>query len=114
MSGPASQKIPPLEPNTYIDMEVSLAAPGSPGTYAGSWMLCANNKGMPVMFGEPIWVIVTVENAPTIFFGEPTLISGQQIPFTPLTSSQPEPGFGGGGNPGDGQQNSQDGSSMDM
>eukprot|EP01121_Diplochlamys_sp_Union-15-3_P009034 TRINITY_DN2439_c0_g2_i2.p1 TRINITY_DN2439_c0_g2~~TRINITY_DN2439_c0_g2_i2.p1 ORF type:complete len:206 (-),score=33.31 TRINITY_DN2439_c0_g2_i2:332-883(-) len=66
MGGPSSQKVPGLAPGTFYDITLNFMAPLKPGSYAGSWMMCASIKGMPVMFGEPIWVIISVEGY--IFF----------------------------------------------
>eukprot|EP01121_Diplochlamys_sp_Union-15-3_P009032 TRINITY_DN2439_c0_g1_i1.p1 TRINITY_DN2439_c0_g1~~TRINITY_DN2439_c0_g1_i1.p1 ORF type:complete len:284 (-),score=51.28 TRINITY_DN2439_c0_g1_i1:24-809(-) len=69
MGRPSSQRIPGLAPSTFHDITLSFIAPIKPGNYAGSWMLCANIKGMPVMFGEPIWVIISVEAGTVNPFG---------------------------------------------
>eukprot|EP00028_Trichosphaerium_sp_Am-I-7-wt_P000300 CAMPEP_0168529528 /NCGR_PEP_ID=MMETSP0405-20121227/13977_1 /TAXON_ID=498012 /ORGANISM="Trichosphaerium sp, Strain Am-I-7 wt" /LENGTH=179 /DNA_ID=CAMNT_0008553299 /DNA_START=200 /DNA_END=739 /DNA_ORIENTATION=+ len=61
MGGPQSEKMPQLAPGAHIDVEINFVAPPNPGTFAGSWMLsCDSGNGYPIMFGEPIWVTVSV------------------------------------------------------
>jgi len=89
LNGPDSQRVPALPPGQHIDMSVNLVTPPTAGTYAGSWMMCTNNNGMPIMFGEPIWVIVTVE-ADINPFQQP----GAQLGATPVNFPNPPNLFG--------------------
>ncbi|HEX9029796.1 MAG TPA: NBR1-Ig-like domain-containing protein [Anaerolineales bacterium] len=54
--------IPPTDPGQSVDLTVNLAAPATPGQYAGNWKI-QNPKGDHFGFGlngDPIWVQILV------------------------------------------------------
>ncbi len=61
MSGPAAVNIPAAAPAQTIDISVNLAAPGTPGDYAGRWRLRASNGAI---FGG-YTVVIKVVGTPT-------------------------------------------------
>lgn len=59
MHAPQFVKVPPLLPGEMCDVSVNLVSPPQVGQYASSWRL-AHNEGMHTMFGDEIWVLITV------------------------------------------------------
>eukprot|EP00730_Choanoeca_flexa_P017510 TRINITY_DN8446_c0_g1_i1.p1 TRINITY_DN8446_c0_g1~~TRINITY_DN8446_c0_g1_i1.p1 ORF type:complete len:271 (+),score=62.75 TRINITY_DN8446_c0_g1_i1:162-974(+) len=58
-------RVPSLAPGQAVDLTVKMQSPKEPGQYAASFRLCQNN-GYRAYFGEPIWVVVTVDDAGTL------------------------------------------------
>jgi len=91
--------IPPLPPGEGGDLAIDFVAPGQPGEYHGSWMMCTSGD-TPVHFGEPLWVIVSAVAPPQPQFGfgvtgfqQPTFLFNPQQPTIPQQPQQP-PQFG--------------------
>jgi hypothetical protein len=43
LNAPSFVSVPPLDPGDIVDVSVNMIAPGTPGTYCGSWRLCSND-----------------------------------------------------------------------
>lgn len=50
--------VDPLSPGACTDITVDMVSPMSTGVYQGEWRMCTANG---LFFGEPIWVILPVE-----------------------------------------------------
>jgi hypothetical protein len=60
LGGPRSMPAPALVPGQTIDVSLTFRTPSQPGDYAGSWQMSTNDGEHSTMFGEPIWVCVSV------------------------------------------------------
>eukprot|EP00045_Choanoeca_perplexa_P006829 m.59165 g.59165 ORF g.59165 m.59165 type:complete len:270 (+) comp13808_c0_seq1:1635-2444(+) len=58
-------RVPSLNPGQTVDLTVKMQSPKASGQYAASFRLCQNN-GYRAYFGEPIWVVITVDDGGTL------------------------------------------------
>jgi hypothetical protein len=70
-----------VQPGETADLTVSLVAPTVPGVYQGFWQM-RDNTGK--LFGEVVWVGITVPGAPT-----PTPVPAQPTPVPPTPTPPP-------------------------
>ena len=52
--------VPSLPPGHVFDVSVQMTSPNDVGCYSSSWRLAYVNSGIPITFGDEIWVVITV------------------------------------------------------
>ena len=85
MGAPPSQAVVNTPPGGTADIQVTMYAPGSPGTYQGTWRM-RDASGQP--FGTPLTVIVTVPGGAPGSSGSatPTEVSGGSSGCSPTVN----------------------------
>jgi len=63
LGGPQKVTAAALPPGVTTSIALNFRTPSRPGQYAGSWMMTTTGAH-PMMFGEPIWVVVNVAQNP--------------------------------------------------
>jgi hypothetical protein len=62
LNGPEWLLAPAIPSGATVDVSLNFRAPSAPGNYGCYWMFCANGE-YSTMFGEPLWIIITVKQA---------------------------------------------------
>eukprot|EP01135_Chromosphaera_perkinsii_P005914 Nk52_evm9s371 gene=Nk52_evmTU9s371 len=81
-------QLPPLPPGQEVTVAIEFIMPSQPGNVASCWRMCCS-EGVPMMIGEPLWVILEViEQAAMNFSGGMGAEDGhQQMPFSEDTTA---------------------------
>jgi len=77
-SGPSEIPLPSLGAGKSIEFSINLQAPFQSGMHYGSWMMCAKGD-YSVMFGDPIWVTLNVNESSNMDFGSHPLNLGSNM-----------------------------------
>eukprot|EP01128_Nolandella_sp_AFSM9_P005255 TRINITY_DN2512_c1_g3_i1.p1 TRINITY_DN2512_c1_g3~~TRINITY_DN2512_c1_g3_i1.p1 ORF type:complete len:258 (+),score=68.46 TRINITY_DN2512_c1_g3_i1:111-776(+) len=57
-------EVPSLPPGQIVDFKMQFTAPDRQGDYYGTWQLQTESGGVVQMFGDPLWVMISVRGNP--------------------------------------------------